>query len=208
MATTSPWPMIHAERRALLADARTLDADQWSTPSLCAGWTVRDVFAHLTATSMMTPGRFFGKLAGAGFSFQTMTAKDIAEMNSGTVEDNLSRFSERLEAVTSPPGPVDAMLGEALVHGEDFRKPLGLSREYPTDALARAADFYRGSNLLIGAKRRIEGLRLRAVDADWSTGAGPEVVGPMASLLLAMTGRRAALEDLHGDGVTTLSARM
>lgn len=50
--------------------------------------------------------------------------------------------------------------------------------------------------------------RLRATDAEWSTGAGPEVSGPLLSLLLAMTGREVALNDLSGDGVATLRQRM
>jgi hypothetical protein len=69
------------------------------------------------------------------------------------------------------------------------------------------ADSYKKSNLLIGAKRRIAGLRLRASDADWTNGDGPEVTGPLASLVLAMTGRKEALVDLGGEGVATLGGR-
>ena len=69
------------------------------------------------------------------------------------------------------------------------------------------ADFYKGSNLLIGSKNRIAGLTLRATDADWSHGTGPEVSGPIVSLVLAMTGRQAADGDLTGDGVATLRSR-
>jgi len=71
----------------------------------------------------------------------------------------------------------------------------------------RVADFYAGSNLIIGAKRRIDGLTLRATDATWSHGSGPEVSGPALSLVMAMTGRKAALDDLSGDGVATLRTR-
>ena len=99
------------------------------------------------------------------------------------------------------------MLGEAVIHSADIRRPLGMSREYPEEALTRVADFFKGSNLLIGAKRRIGGLALRATDSDWSTGSGPEVTGPHLSLVLAMTGRSAALADLSGEGLATLRAR-
>jgi len=68
-------------------------------------------------------------------------------------------------------------------------------------------NFFKGSNLLIGSKKRIAGLRLRATDAEWSTGTGPEVSGPALALLLAMTGRAAALDDLSGDGLATLRER-
>ena len=76
------------------------------------------------------------------------------------------------------------------------------------DTLTRIADFYKGSNLLIGTKTRIAGLTLRATDTAWSTGAGPEVAGPVLSLLLAMTGRKAGLSKLSGDGLATLTQRM
>jgi hypothetical protein len=69
------------------------------------------------------------------------------------------------------------------------------------------ADFYKGSNLIIGTKRRIDGLALRATDTGWSYGAGPEVSGPMLPLLLAMAGRKGVLNELSGDGVDTLRQR-
>jgi hypothetical protein len=68
-------------------------------------------------------------------------------------------------------------------------------------------DFNTGSNLLIGSKRRIAGLTVKATDLDWSTGSGPAVTGPALSPLLAMTGRSAALADLSGEGVATLRSR-
>jgi hypothetical protein len=99
------------------------------------------------------------------------------------------------------------MLGEAIIHGEDIRRPLGIYRDYPTEAVVRVADFFKGSSILIGSKSRIAGLALRATDTQWSTGSGPEVSGPILSLALAMTGRSAALADLSGDGLATLQAR-
>ena len=74
--------------------------------------------------------------------------------------------------------------------------------------MTRAADFFKASNLLIGTKSRIGGLTLQATDVDWTTGHGPEVSGPILSLLMAMTGRRAALDDLSGDGLATLAERL
>jgi hypothetical protein len=73
--------------------------------------------------------------------------------------------------------------------------------------VVRVADFYKGSNLLIGSKNRIADLTLRATDTDWSYGTGPEISGPILSLVMAMTGRKAAIDDLAGDGVATLRSR-
>ena len=207
MATTSPWPLIHAEREALIADVGTLTDEQWASPSLCADWTVRDVLGHMIATAKMTPPAFFAALAGAGFRFNAMNAKNILREATPDPSDGLAEFRRHLKDTTHPPGPVEAMLGEAVIHSADIRRPLGISREYPEEALTRVADFFKGSNLLIGAKRRIAGLALRATDTGWSTGSGPEVTGPHLSLALAMTGRSAALADLSGEGLATLRSR-
>jgi len=207
MATTNPWPLIHAEREALAADLATLTDDQWATRSLCAEWTVRDVLGHMTATAKMTPPAFFTGLAGAGFRFNAMNAKNVAREATPRPGDGLAEFRSHLKDTTHPPGPIEAMLGEAVIHSADIRRPLGMSREYPVEALTRVADFFKGSNLLIGAKRRITGLALRATDTGWATGTGPEVTGPHLSLVLAMTGRSAALVDLSGEGLATLRSR-
>jgi uncharacterized protein (TIGR03083 family) len=201
------WPVIHAERKALVTDLRALGEDQWSSASLCGRWTVRDLTAHMTATAKITPPAFFAKLAGSGFSLGRLQDKDIATEKGSTTADTLARFEAVVTSVKHPPGPADTMLGETIIHAEDIRRPLGIRHDYPGDAVVRVADFFKGSNLLIGAKRRIDGLALRATDADWSHGRGPEVSGPILSLVMVMTGRQAALGDLSGEGVATLRAR-
>ncbi|HEY3261105.1 MAG TPA: maleylpyruvate isomerase family mycothiol-dependent enzyme [Pseudonocardiaceae bacterium] len=208
MAASSAWPTIHAERAALVEDLASLPEDRWRTPSLCGDWTVRDVLGHLTATAKMTPPTFFVKLASSGFRFDGMSAREVARETAGTTADGLAEFRRVLNRTSSPPGPADTWLGEVIVHGEDIRRPLGIKHAYPVAALTRIADFYKGSNLLIGAKNRIAGLTLTATDIDWSTGSGPEVRGPMLSLVMAMTGRSAALADLSGEGLDTLRGRM
>jgi uncharacterized protein (TIGR03083 family) len=106
-----------------------------------------------------------------------------------------------------PPGPKATWLGEVVVHAEDIRRPLGISHTHDQGALRDVADFYKGSNTLIAAKNRIDVLTLRAVDQNWSTGTGPVVEGPMLSLVAAMTGRKAHVDDLTGEGVETLRGR-
>ena len=94
-----------------------------------------------------------------------------------------------------------------VVHGADIRRPLGLNYTPPVAVSRQVADFYKNSNLLIGSKSRIAGVRLVATDTDWSHGTGPEARGSMLSLVQAMTGRSVALADLAGDGVTALAAK-
>jgi uncharacterized protein (TIGR03083 family) len=201
------WSVIHAERKALASDLRSLEEPQWSTPSLCTEWTVREVLAHMTATAKMSPPAFFVKLAGSGFSLTKLQGKDIAAEAGGSSADTLTGFEAIVTSTGHPPGPADTMLGETIVHGEDIRRPLGLNHAYPTQAVMQAADFFKGSNLIIGTKRRISGLTLRATDTDWSTGTGPEVFGPILALLVAMTGRKLPAGELSGEGVETLAAR-
>jgi len=203
----SPWPVIHAERAALAADLDGLDPDRWNTPSLCAGWSVHEVLGHLAATAAMTPPRWIGRMARAGFRFEVMVRRAMDERTAGGPAATLAAFRQVAGESGGPPGPVDSWLGETLVHAEDIRRPLGIAHTYPVDALARVADFYRGSNVLIGGKSRVAGLRMRATDTDWSAGEGPEVEGSMLDLMLATTGRTVALDGLKGDGVALLRDR-
>jgi uncharacterized protein (TIGR03083 family) len=208
MANADAWTTIHAERKALLADLEPLTDAQWATPSLCPGWSVRDVLAHMVATAKVTPPKFFAGMVGAGFRFNSFSEKGVAANRGASPADTLAGLRSELTATTHPPGPLEAMVGEAVVHSEDIRRPLGISHTFPTDVLGGVADFYKSSNLLIGGKKRVAGLTLRATDADWSSGSGPEVSGPMLALVLAVAGRRTALDDLSGDGLATLKTRL
>jgi uncharacterized protein (TIGR03083 family) len=207
MPASSPWPLIHAERAALIDDLQNLDEAAWTRPSLCQGWTVHGVLGHMTATAKMTPPKFFAKFAGAGFNFNKMAARDVSQETAHGPAATLADFRSLRSATNHPPGPVEAMLGEAIIHSEDIRRSLGITRKYPEDAVVRVAEFFKNSNLIVGAKNRIAGLRLTATDAEWSHGTGPEVSGPILSLVLAMTGRAAALAELSGDGLETFRSR-
>ena len=203
----SIWPTVAAERGALADDLRSLTEEQWSTPSLCDGWTVRDVLAHMTGTAKITTASFFPKLIGAGFSFDKLQSKDIARERGASPSETLASFTSIVSSTKHPPGPTVTWLGETIVHGEDIRRPLGIAHDYPVDACVQVADSYKRSNLVMGSKRRIDGVTLEATDASWSHGSGPVVRGPMQSLLLVIAGRMQLLADLSGEGVAVLSSR-
>ena len=202
------WPLIRGERVALIADLENVTDLQWSTQSLCAAWTVRDVLAHMTTTAKMTPGRFFGKFAGSGFQFNAFNEKGVKEELGATPSDTLAAFKGVLDRTTGPPGPIDAMVAEAVIHSQDIRRPLGIAHTFPAEILTLVGDFVIRGNLLLGGKRRATGLTLHATDVDWTRGTGPEVQGPLASIILALTGRKAGLSDLSGDGLATLTGRL
>jgi uncharacterized protein (TIGR03083 family) len=203
----SIWPTIHAERRALADDLSALTPEQWTTRSLCTEWTVHDVLAHLLSAAKMTPPKFFVRFAAARFDFDRYVQGQAAEEGAGGPATTLAAFRAATDRRSAPPGPKASWLGEAFVHGEDIRRPLGLTRAYPPDQVARAIAFYASGNLIIGGKKRIDGVALTATDTDFHTGSGPLVSGPAIELLLATSGRVAACTELTGPGVAILAAR-
>lgn len=204
---TSVWPTIHAERLALAHDLADLTAAQWASPSLCSDWDIHEVLAHQLSAAKMTPPKFLVNFAAAGFNFNKFAAKQVAVESAGGPAATLAAFRAAEPRETAPPGPKDTWLGEAFVHGEDIRRPLGMTRDYPLPEVARALAFYAKSDAIIGGKSRVAGLTMKATDIDFSVGTGPIVEGPVMSLLLAASGRSSALGELSGPGVDTLRGR-
>ena len=199
--------MIHAERAALAADLADLMDEQWATPSLCAGLTVRQVLAHLTAGASLNAVSWLAGVIRCRFDFDKQVAVRLAEQLGATPDETLERFRRVVPSTTKPPLPAIALLGETIVHGEDIRRPLGIHRDHPIDVVTRTAEYYQGSDLVVVAKGRIGGLRLVADDGPFTTGTGPLVSGRTMALIMAMTGRTAYCDDLEGDGVDILRGR-
>ena len=168
---------------------------------------MRDIVAHLSATASLNPGSFFLNMAKAGFNFDKFANGQIEKHRGPDPAATLSEFRSLQNSTSAPPGPKTSWLGEVVVHGEDLRRPLGISHAYPLDAVREVIDSYKGTNMLIGSKKRVAGLALKATNDDWQHGQGDPVEGPLLSLLLAMTGRGAACDDLTGPGVATLRNR-
>jgi uncharacterized protein (TIGR03083 family) len=163
---------------------------------------------HADAIVVGSSGRSRHWLAGSGTArLMRHSDRPVTVVPGATAQDLVEALAARVDARTAPPGPAASWLGETIVHGEDVFRALGGYRDHPTAHVVAVADFYQNSNLLIGTKKRIAGLTLRATDTSWQHGSGPEVAGPILALLLAMTGRATALEDLTGDGVGLLRQR-
>jgi uncharacterized protein (TIGR03083 family) len=207
MKSEETWTYIHSERAHMADTWADLSSDQWATSSWCEGWSVQDTAGHVLAAAEQTPLNFYKEMISAGFKFNVFADRAAKRLASVGPDELVRRLRDRTSTTNHPPAPVMAMLGEIVVHGEDIRRPLGLEHRSPEGALVAVADSWKNSNLLIGAKRRIAGLRLRATDSSWAHGDGPEVAGPLISLILAMTGRKGAHPDLTGDGLTTLADR-
>jgi len=200
-------PMVQAERKSLSGFLDTLTPEQWTMPTACTKWSVRDLVAHLTAAGNITAPHFFGGFIKTGFSFDKFVEGDLAQFNGGSDADVKARFDTIIMSTRKPPGPAYVALGEVMVHGEDIRRAVGARGEHPSEHLTTLAEYYKKTGAPLRAKKRLEGLKLQATDVDWSSGEGPEVRGPCMSLILGMVGRADALADCEGDGVSTLKSR-
>jgi len=207
-ASADLWPSTQRERERFADLLATLSPGEWTAPSLAAGWTVHDVVAHCLATAQMTAPSFLLAMAGSGFRFHVMAEKNIRKYGAGSHADLVARTRATADRRTAPPGPSQVPLSEVVVHGEDVVRPLGRALDRAPEALVASLDFYRQAQPLIGGRKRAEGLRLVADDVGWEHGTGPTVSGRAIDLLLALSGRRAGLNGLAGDGTATLSARI
>jgi uncharacterized protein (TIGR03083 family) len=202
---------LAAERRTMADLAGSLTGDQLQTPSLCDGWTVRDVLAHLTLSvtyKASTVGRAMVRARGRFPQAVILLTAQAAERTTPELADLLR---DRAESTWGPPGfGTIAPLTDIVVHGVDIRRPLGLAHAPDPGAIRRALDFSVGrkAGTAFTKRRHLTDLRFEATDQAWSHGSGPVVRGPSLELLAAICGRTAVLDDLDGDGVAVLRARL
>ena len=198
------WALVEAERRSLADLLDTLTPEQWAATSLCSEWRVRDVAAHLAMVpagepSVATMVRALVTARGHLWS----AGRDVAVAYAGRAPAELVAGLRRDAASRSRPVFVvpDNILPDLVVHGQDVAVPLRLARAVPAAAGRVALERIWTMGWPFHARRRLVGVRLVADDCEWSAGAGPEVHGTAAGLLLLMTGRRGAVDALDGPGV-------
>jgi uncharacterized protein (TIGR03083 family) len=200
--------MARDERAELVDLLVTLTPEQWETPTLCAGWRVRDVVAHVFSYDELGPAGLAKLLLQGGFGLRRTNAIGVAA-HVGRSTDELvavARKHLRPQGLTCVFGGRIA-LTDVTIHHQDIRRPLGLPREIPPQQLTAVLDFAKFAPPIAAAKR-IRGLRLTATDLDWATGDGPEVTGPAEALLMALSGRRGVVGELGGPGCPELARRI
>jgi uncharacterized protein (TIGR03083 family) len=187
-----------------------LDDEQWNSPSLCALWRIRDVLAHLTAGAegAFGAGAIVRGMFRHGFNYNRWVAVDGQARGQQNPEVLLRALRNAAASrETRPRARPVASLMHVLIHGQDICRPLGIERDLPEAHLVAVADFVKDDVHIFGAKKRIAGFKLTAIDMAWSHGHGPEVTGPAEALVMMMAGRLVALDDLSGDGKTALAAK-
>lgn len=200
--------LARAERADLADLLSGLTPAQWDAPSLCAGWRVRDVVAHMFSYDALGPLGLVRRFVTGGLHLDRVNAAGVAGSAGHSTDELLTLARGR----PHPRGLIRAFGGrialtDALVHHQDIRRPLGLPRHVPADRLLVVLPFACFAPP-IGAATRIRGLRLVATDLDWATGDGPVVEGPAEALLLAIAGRPGITPDLAGPGLPTLAGRI
>ena len=202
--------MALAEReRTTFADfLTTLSPEQWDAPSLCAGWRVRDVVAHMISYDELDMSALARRLVRAAMWMDRANAIGVADYAGRSPEElvALIRKYARPRGLPAGFGGMIALV-DCTIHHQDIRRPLGLAREIPPDQLRQVL---RCALLAppTGAAWRTRRLKLRATDVDFSAGYGALVSGPAEPLLMAMAGRRGAVAALSGPGQRTLAARI
>ncbi|MEO3859116.1 maleylpyruvate isomerase family mycothiol-dependent enzyme [Acrocarpospora sp. B8E8] len=204
------WAAIEAERHSLadMLDALPKGGD-WDRPSLCEGWRIRDVAAHLAVATQAGNAAVLIEFIRARGSFNRMirdSAIRYAERPiAGIIEEiRESAYSRRLAPTTKPLDP----LFDALVHGQDIAVPLSIERPMPLEPARAAATHIWERGFPFYPQRKFRGLRLVATDVDWTVGDGVVVEGPIQALLLLISGRPAALPSLTGMGTAMLGSRL
>jgi uncharacterized protein (TIGR03083 family) len=202
------WSLIHEQRDKLGDLLETLTDAEWETPSLCQSWRVRDVVAHCIQTHLVTGWSLLGDWIASGFSLGARNERGVARHRSLTPAELLGEYRTTAGRTSAPPGQLTYSLVEAVVHGEDIARPVGRRVDVAPRSLVTVAELCRTTDPILGGRRRSAGLTLRATDVAWSAGTGAEVAGPLASIILAITGRGAALDDLSGEGLEALRSRV
>ena len=199
------WQAVIEERRRLVEDLRQLTPEQWQAGTACGEWDVHDVLAHLLDTARTTRTSFLWDLVTARMDFDLANARGVARARRDTPEQTLADFADAADRRTGPPANLATRLVEAFVHGEDIRRAAGRTGSYPSALVAHALRYQvRTPVSMGGGKERVAGLRLIADDTDLPIGDGAEVRGPALALLLAVSGRPVADDELRGPGAETL----
>src|SRR5215472_2063071 len=191
---------IAAERRELADVLTGLPPQAWDAPSLCAGWRVREVVAHMTMPFRYSAARFGLEMAKSGGNFTAMSDR-VAKRDAAAMPatDLTAALGDNAEHPWQPPGGApEAPLTHDVIHGLDFTVPLGLSRRVPADRLRLALDAVTSPHALKHFDVDLTGIRLVAGDLDWSFGTGEPLIGAAQNLLLLIAGRRLPQDALAG----------
>ena len=193
------WQTVHAERRRLAADLSALRDEEWTVPSLCPGWDVHDVLAHLVDTARTGRLTFVRDLLSARLDFDRANANGVAREKRPDPQDTVEALRHAAELTRTPPANLATRLVEAIVHGEDIRRPLGIDGAYPAPSVTHALAHQLRTPVSFGGGRdRAVGVRLVDRETGTTWGAGDDLEADAIDLLLVVSGRHVDRARLGG----------
>jgi len=201
--------LLATETATLVAALEALDPedDRWRTPSLCAGWTVRDAVVHLLMPYELSVPRFLAGLVRARFSFDAL-ADRWARTDPRSPAEALAALARTPQQRFAVPGaPPEAPLSHLVIHAQDVVRPLGIGLRPGPEAARVVLDQTTSPRFRKALPAGLpEGVAYRATDTDWEYGEGVEVTGTAAALITTFAGRAAALDELGGAGAPLVRA--
>ncbi|MHB8289119.1 MAG: maleylpyruvate isomerase family mycothiol-dependent enzyme [Acidimicrobiales bacterium] len=195
-------PLVAADYLALADLLEGLSPQRWDTPSLCEGWRVREVVAHVTMPARYAQEAFMAELSDCGFDFTTVSnriaARD-AELSVAELVGNLR--DEALHYWTPPDSGHQDALSHVVIHGLDITVALGEPRRSPDPTIVAVLDGLTtgGGHAHFGTD--IDGRTVQATDIDWSYGSGPPLSATAEDLVLYICGRQIPAGRLQGDPI-------
>ncbi len=201
------WELVTSERRALVDLFAGLGEEQWSVPSLCPAWTVKDVLAHLTSALDASTGQSLKAFAMSLGRPTVLIEKLTRAYADRTPADLIATYGRHLDSAFAPPGMGwKAPLTDVMVHALDVAVPLGIEHHRPAESWRPVLEFLTAGIPMLGSIRgRRPKVTWRATDLDWSAGTGPEVRGTAEDVGLTLAGRGARLQALSGPGRESLA---
>ncbi|GAB3159323.1 maleylpyruvate isomerase family mycothiol-dependent enzyme [Amycolatopsis stemonae] len=198
------WAGIEQARLRLADLVDGLPAEDWERPSLCEGWRVRDVVAHVAGNARFGVGDWLREAVRARGSFNRMILDSGRRLGAEPTSETVARLREFAASRKVPPAPgagADSTIMDVLTHTQDVALALGREPEIPPeDAVAGLGSLWK-LRFPFNPRKQLAGLRLVAEDADWAVGTGPEVRGKASAFLLLLTNRPAAYARLTGPGL-------
>lgn len=197
---TSLQPAVAAEFLALAGLLGSATEAQWATPSLCAGWRVREVVAHMTMAARYSEEEFMAELRRCEFDFGRLSNEVAARDGELPASELVACLrSEVMQHWTPPGGGWHGALNHVVIHGLDVTVPLGVPRRSVDATMRVVLDDLTAGGVQQHFGTSIEGRSLQATDLDWSYGAGPALRGPAEYLALVMCGRTVPEGRLEGE---------
>jgi len=200
--------MARDEREEFAALLEGLTPQQWTSPTLCEQWRVREVAVHTVSYDELSTAGLVRRFLKGRLNTDRINAIGVADYAESAPE----QITAMIRAHAEPHGLTGGFGGrialtDGMIHQQDIRRSVGIPRTIDQERLRTALDFARFAPTIRGAWRA-RGVRLVATDLDWSHGSGPEVRGSGEAVLMAMAGRRAALDDLDGPGKAKFAQRL